>query len=537
MPHHLRRFSFMPAARTTPIGAAATTPEGALAPPSSLSDAARRAPLRARRHAAMSIRYRLTLWNVAILCGILLLFGGLVYAFLGYSLNKAIDDSLQQQYNQIRDNAGFSLKWDRSAGRVNLVTDLRPDTFGSDRLAIYIQLAQLDGSIPEGGRSSNLEDRSLPLSEQVLQQVRDGGTVLEGEVSVDGHPIRIFSGPLSLPISGDREPRIVGVIQVGRSLEQMERTMALLRFLLIGGGVTSLAVAALAGLTLAGAALAPLDRLAQAARAIGASRDFSRRVELPPSEDEVGQLALTFNEMLAQLQAAHNSLAASLETQRRFVADASHELRTPLTTIRGNVGLLRRVADVDPADREAALADIDSEAVRMSRLVSQMLSLARADAGAAINPQPLDLAPIVQDSGRQLMILAGATGLRSTVEPLEAARVLGDRDALRQLLLILIDNAVKYTPPPGSVRLGLRRGDQEAIIEVVDTGIGIAPEDQERIFERFYRVDPARSGNGAGLGLAIARWLAEAQGGRIEVESTPGQGSAFRVRLPLSGPQ
>ena len=337
--------------------------------------------MRARRRAAMSIRYRLTLWNVAILCGILMLFGGLIYAFLGFSLSKAIDDSLQQQYNQIRDSAGFALKWDRAAGRVNLVTDLRPDAFGSDRLAIYIQLAALDGSIPEGGRSSNLEDRSLPLSEDVLETVRNGGTILEREVIVDGHPIRMFSGPLSLPTAGDRDPRIVGVIQVGRSLDQMESTMALLRFLLIGGGVTSLAVAAVAGLALAGAALAPLDRLAQAVRAIGASRDFSRRVELPPSDDEVGQLALTFNEMLAQLQASHNTLAASLETQRRFVADASHELRTPLTTIRGNVGLLRRVADVDPADREAALADIDSEAERMTRLVSQLLSLARADAG------------------------------------------------------------------------------------------------------------------------------------------------------------
>ena len=151
-----------------------------------------------------------------------------------------------------------------------------------------------------------------------------------------------------------------------------------------------------------------------------------------------------------------------------------------------------------------------------------------------IDPRPLDVAPIVQESGRQLLILAGAKGLRSTVEPVESAWVLGDRDALRQLLLILIDNAVKYTPAPGSVRLGVRRSGDDAVIEVADTGIGIAPEDQQRIFERFYRADPARSGNGAGLGLAIARWLVDAQGGRIEVESAPGRGSVFRVLLPLS---
>jgi signal transduction histidine kinase len=483
----------------------------------------------------MSIRYRLTLWNVAILSGVLMLFSGLVYAFLGFSLNREIDDSLQQQYNQIRDSAGFRLEWDRSTGRVNVLTNLRPDAFGSDQLDIYIQITAPDGSALEGGRSSNLGEKTLPLSSEVLQSVRTGETKLQPMVMVEGNPTRIISGPLYMPVPGDREPRLVGVIQVARSLEQTQRTMAVLQGLLIGVGVTSLAVAAVAGLALAGAALAPLDRLAQAARAIGASRDFSRRVELPPSEDEVGQLALTFNEMLAQLQSSHNSLAASLETQRRFVADASHELRTPLTTIRGNVGLLRRVADVSPADRAAALADIESEAERMTRLVGQLLSLARADAGTTIDPRPLDLAPIVQESGRQLLILAGAKGLSSTVEPVESAWVLGDPDALRQLLLILIDNAVKYTPAPGAVRLGVRRGGDGAVIEVADTGIGIAPEDQARIFERFYRVDPARSGNGAGLGLAIARWLAEAQGGRIEVESAVGRGSLFRVSLPASG--
>jgi signal transduction histidine kinase len=532
-----------PPNRLTFTGATIAPPPGALSGPAPASRApapagmpvatpAAAAPTPRRRRLALSIRLRLTLWNVAILTGVLLLFGISVYAFFAISLNKEIDDALQQQYSQIRDGAGFYLAWDRTGG-LRLFTDLRPDRFGSDQLDLFIQIASLEGRVPDGGRSSNLGELSLPISRAVLDRVREGSTVME-EVIVGGHPMRLYSGPFYLTGPGDRTPDIIGVIQVARSLERTERTMTLLRLLLIGGGLTSLAVAAVVGLALSGAALRPLDRLTQAARAIGAARDFSRRVEPPPADDEVGQLAHTFNEMLAQLQAAHNGLAASLDAQRRFVADASHELRTPLTTIRGNVGLLRRVADVDPADQAAALADIESEAERMSRLVTQLLSLARADAGATLDAQPIELKPIILDSGRQLALLAGSAGLTSAVEVADApVRVLGDSDALRQLLLILIDNAVKYTPAPGTVRLTLGRDGGEAVIQVADTGIGIAPADQPRIFERFYRADPARSGSGAGLGLAIARWLVEAQQGRIEVDSVPGQGSIFRVRLPL----
>lgn len=530
------RFTFSSATLTPPAG---TVAEPAPAPLAPVTPAATPvigpvpgASTSRRRRLALSIRLRLTLWNVAILTGVLLLFGVSVYAFFAISLNKEIDDALQQQYSQIRDGAGFYLAWDRTGG-LRLFTDLRPDRFGSDQLDLFIQIASLEGRVPEGGRSSNLGELSLPISREVLTAVRDGRTVME-EVFVGGHPMRLYSGPFYLTGPGDRAPDIIGVIQVARSLERTEWTMTLLRLLLIGGGLTSLAVAAVVGLALSGAALRPLDRLTQAARAIGTARDFSRRVELPPVDDEVGQLARTFNEMLAQLQAAHNGLAASLDAQRRFVADASHELRTPLTTIRGNVGLLRRVTDVDPADRAAALADIDSEAERMSRLVNQLLSLARADSGATLKTQPLDLLPIIRDCGRQLALLAGSAELTSAVDlPGEPVRVQGDPDALRQLLLILIDNAVKYTPAPGAVRLKLDRDGATAVIQVADTGIGIAPEDQPRIFERFYRADPARSGNGAGLGLAIARRLVEAQQGWIEVESAPGQGSVFRVRLPL----
>jgi signal transduction histidine kinase len=493
-------------------------------------------PAPAREHQAaptgISLRLRLTLWNVAILLVVLVLFGVSVFGILYLTLQNEINESLPQQYNQIRDSTLFTEVRDLS-GRTWPFTNLRPDNFGSDQLDVYVQIATLSGTVPEWGRSSNLSGRTLPLSPEVLEVVRGGNVVMDNEVIVDGQKMRLYSGPLLSNRPGERSPNIIGVIQVARALDRVEQTMALLRAVLVSMGGASVVVAAVAGLLVTGRALAPLARLSQTARAIGASRDFSRRVEVQARDAEVKRLAETVNEMLGQLQAAHNQLATTLETQRRFVADASHELRTPLTTIRGNVGLLRRVADVDPEDRSAALADIDSEAERMSRLVSQLLSLARADAGAGVLLAPLDLMPLVEDSGRQLMVLAHAAGLTALVGPVDPVWVNGDADGLRQLLLALIDNAVKYTPAPGVVRLRLSRQDDAAVIELSDTGIGIAPADQERIFERFFRADPARSGGGAGLGLAIARWLAEAHGGRIEVDSELGSGSTFRVRLPV----
>ena len=519
--------SVRPPERPTTDGAAAPP-----APPMPVAAAASR-PGAFRRFCrrSLSIRARLTLWNVAILTGALLVFSASLYAFLAWSLDREISESLPQQYTQIRDSADLRVGRGPDGGP-QLFTDLRPDTFGSDELDLYVQISSLSGTVPERGRSSNLGNRFLPIAPEVLDAAREGHTYAQREIVVDGYRMRLFSGPLLLRTpGGERTP--VGVIQVARSLERTEQTLGLIRLLVIGVGLGSLLLAGVVGFALSGAALAPLDRLSQTVRDIGATRDFSRRVEHTGPDDEVGQLTRTFNEMLAQLQAAHNSLAQALETQRRFVADASHELRTPLTTIRGNVGLLRRVANVDPADRAAALADIESEAERMARLVGQMLSLARADAGLTLSQQAVDLDGLVWEAGRQLTLLADAAGLTATVGPVEPARVLGNADGLKQLLLILIDNAVTYTPPPGTVRLSLTATAGSAVVEVADTGIGIAADQIPRIFERFYRADSARSGQGAGIGLAIARWLVDIHHGRIEVDSTPGEGSNFRVVLPL----
>jgi len=230
-------------------------------------------------------------------------------------------------------------------------------------------------------------------------------------------------------------------------------------------------------------------------------------------------------------------LETLFHTQRRFVADVSHELRTPLTTIQGNVQLLRRGAAEDPEARRETLADIESEVARMSRLVADLLLLARMDAGVELDLAPVELDTLVLDVYRTAQLLTNAVHVRLGHE--DQAVIQGDADRLRQLLLNLVDNALKYTPPGGRVTLSLHKKEGWVQIVVADTGLGIPPEDLQPgpsgvppIFERFYRADRARSRGGTGLGLSIVHWIANAHGGRIEVESTVGHGSTFTVWLP-----
>jgi len=250
----------------------------------------------------------------------------------------------------------------------------------------------------------------------------------------------------------------------------------------------------------------------------------------PP--DEVGQLATTFNGMLQELQGAYRQTERTLQQQRRFVADASHELRTPLTTIRGNLGLLQRQPPIAEDDERAVLSDMVDETNRLIRLTNDLLVLARSDAGRALRQVPVPIGPLVDDICRQGKLLGATQTI--VCEAVPEVSVVGDPDAIKQVLLILLDNALKFTPEGGTITLRAAVLDRMAAIHLHDTGPGIAPEALPHIFERFYRSDEARSGEGAGLGLAIAKELIEAQHGQIGVESELGKGSTFTVTLPLA---
>jgi signal transduction histidine kinase len=250
----------------------------------------------------------------------------------------------------------------------------------------------------------------------------------------------------------------------------------------------------------------------------------------PP--DEVGQLATTFNAMLAELESAQRQLEQSLDSQRRFVADASHELRTPLTTVRGNIELLRRDPPLETPERADVLADTKDEVERLIRLVHQLLVLARADAGQTLRREPVPIRPLLEDVCRQARLIAPQRSISRA--PLPEVAVWGDSDALKQVLLILADNALAHTTPDATVEMAASvvSAEGQIAIRVRDTGAGIAPDVLPHIFERFYRGQISRSGTGTGLGLSIAKELVEAQGGALTVESVVGQGSVFTATLP-----
>jgi signal transduction histidine kinase len=325
-----------------------------------------------------------------------------------------------------------------------------------------------------------------------------------------------------LPLAGSTD-RLVALAPLGAidgSIAGFRRLVVLL--------VALAALASLgAGYALAGRALRPVAALTDTAGEIARSRDFGHRVPVGARQDELGRLAATFNGMLSSLEEAY-------EAQRRFVSDASHELRAPLTAIQANLELLERYPGMPPEERQEAVGEASREAHRLARLVGDLLALARADDGLALRREEVALDAVAREAFDEARHLA--RGHRLALERVEPATVVGDRDRLKQLLLVLLDNAVKYTPPEGEVRLAVRRDGATAEVVVADTGIGIGPEDLPRVFERFYRADPARGRDtgGTGLGLPIARWIAEQHGGEVRLESAPGRGTRATVRLPAA---
>jgi heavy metal sensor kinase len=289
-----------------------------------------------------------------------------------------------------------------------------------------------------------------------------------------------------------------------------------------------LLAASIVGYWVSARALSPVDGLTRAARTISGS-DLSRRLEPLHTGDELQRLSDTLNEMLSRIETAFLRVT-------QFTANASHELRTPISLIRTEAEIALRKSRTDEEYRDA-LFHILTEAETTSSMVEKLLSLARADSGSqALEIRPVDLRKIVVKAAGEWRTVASVrtVGFTETVTS-EDLRVAGDKTALQQLLNILLDNAIKYTPAPGGVSLSLEERGDRAVLKVIDSGIGIAPEDQTRIFERFYRADKARTRElgGAGLGLAIALWIVQQHHGSISVESALGKGSTFEVHLPL----
>jgi signal transduction histidine kinase len=274
-----------------------------------------------------------------------------------------------------------------------------------------------------------------------------------------------------------------------------------------------------------GWAMRPLLRLTELADEIGSTYDLTRRLPATNVRDTLGRLTVSFNAMLERLQEAYHR-------ERRFTADASHELRTPLTTIRMNAEFLLQHPHAEDADRRAALGDLAEESDRMCRLVDTMLTLAKTDIGQPLPAELVELGATAERVCRQAGALHPDRSI--TLEPEPVPPVHGSADALAQLIWILVDNAIKHTRAGGHVRVSVAQDGAAVHCRVTDDGRGIAPGDQERIFERFYRSDPARSGSGAGLGLAIAARIASVHHGRISAANNAGGGATFDVELPVA---
>ncbi len=464
----------------------------------------------------MSIRLRLTLLYSLILALTLIAFSGILYLTQARTV-------LNESKREVARRAEWFIGKVPPSESPNELPHL-PRT----KIGTFGQIRTLGGELLD--RTPNLGDSiTLPLSEAGLQATQRGETWIEIG-TIESERLLIHSQPF-IWIEGGTPL----ILQTAVSLEDQDQNLATLGRLLIIGSSLAVIVAFGIGWLLAGVTLRPINRLRQTAQAIGDERDFDRRVDYSGPNDEIGQLTTTFNDMLTELQAAYLQVEETLQAQRRFVADASHELRTPLTTLRGNIDLLKREPPIRAEDRADVLTDMVDETERLMRLVSELLVLARADAGRPLQQEPVHLKPLLEDVYQQVKLFAPQHSIICQVEP--DTTVIGDGDALKQVLLALLDNAVKYTSPETIVTLTSSQHNGQVSVQVSDDGPGIAPEHLPHLFDRFYRGDTTRTSPGTGLGLAIADELTKAQNGSITVESQIGQGSTFTLTFPLYRPR
>ncbi|HVO84475.1 MAG TPA: ATP-binding protein [Syntrophobacteria bacterium] len=461
-----------------------------------------------------SIRAQLTLWYTGVVSATLLLLGGAAYALLVYSLSHELDVSLQgvaqamgQQYQ--RGTVGLA---------PSEIDELFRRFFGFSPWDRYFDF--LDPSGRPDPRRPPAHSERLPLSTQALRNASRGLATFETVEGLGRYPVRVLTMPV---VEGGR---VVQLFQVGMSLGSIYLTRA--RFLVVMAVVVpvGLLLAAGGGWLLARRALRPVERMREAAHRIGAEH-LAERLQETGAGDELDRLAKTLNEMLGRLDEAFNQI-------RRFSADASHELQTPLTILRGELEVALR-APRDPEDYRQVLRSALEEIERIASLTDGLLLLARADAGVLrMDRQPLDLADLVADVYGRVKVLADSRSIHLALGRVEPVPIRGDYDRLKRLILNLLDNGIKYTERGGQVTLALEGEGEWAALRVADTGMGFSSEERERIFQPFYRTGEAhsRGEGGHGLGLAIARSIAEAHGGKIQVESAPDRGSTFTVLLP-----
>lgn len=457
----------------------------------------------------LSIGVRLTLWYLAIFAVAQFAFGAGMWVILRHQLYDLVDDSLESQVEDLK-NFLDAQKKDAS---IDKLREEVGETYSVEHSGDFLELRAENGDLIY--RSAFLQTHSLALTSPAL-----GHEPIFKNQRFEHRPFRFLLQALS---AGGH----VYAVEIGATTDDVRETLEVFRFYLFLFAPLLLLVAAGGGYWLSRRALLPVDALVRTARAISGSNLDSRLQKLSTG-DELQRLSDTLNEMLGRIETAFLRIT-------EFTADASHELRTPVSLIRTEAELALRRSRGEEEYKES-LRHILLEAERTTVLIEQLLALARADAGReALHMEPVDLRQTlhsVVDGWKQVATMRDLK-FSASIEDQDLF-VNGDESALRRLVDILLDNAFKYTPSPGSVQLRLEQTAEGAVITVQDSGPGIDEQDQHKIFQRFYRVDKARSREqgGVGLGLSIAQWIATQHHGTIAVQSHPGSGSVFQVVLP-----
>jgi len=478
-----------------------------------------------------SLRFKLTLWYVLILGILLISFSSFLYLTLSRSLYRDVDHKLRSLAELIASESTSPLS---KFGFGNIDQALEA-TMNLKPIGKFIQVLDESGRI--GRTSENLKSVQLPISLNALRNGSKGLVTYETNHSLGNTPLRIITYPVK------ENNQVTKMIQVASSLEDVEDALNTLLIILIVTVPSILMIASLGGQFLANKALKPVDRVTQTARMI-TSQNLNQRIQTLKVKDEISRLIDTFNEMISRLDQSFRQI-------KQFTTDASHELKTPLTILKGEVEVaLRKKRPLHEYEQilESNLEEID----RMSKIVEDLLLLSKADIGEIrLNREDIHLTRFISGLTEQMKILAQPKNIRIEISNHQnEIHVFGDTLRMRELFINLIENGIKYTEAGGSILITLTKETDGSLspltpkgkkaatfakITVADTGIGIAKEDQEKIFNRFFRVDKARSREqgGSGLGLSICKWIVEAHQGEITVESEPGKGSSFIVRLPL----
>lgn len=458
-----------------------------------------------------SIRTRLTLLYVSLLVAVLLLYAGTTSALFLHNLREQLDLSLDRDIETVEGSITLTedghVRLDSRDGEVNETED--PPSY-------WLEVWSGDKVAYRGPQVTKQVLGSAPGPDERTLSHRSSRLANGPRVRIVSRVYRLENGPLVIRLAVSEEPlwrefwEMVSILGVGLPI--------------------AVVITAVTGFAVARRALRPLGSMARRAEQISAER-LSQRLAIENPEDELGHLGRVFNATLGRLE-------HSFEQLRRFTADASHELRTPLTAIR-SVGEVALQKPGNVADLRDAIGSMLEEANRLTHLVDSLLTMSRADAGrVALQQREIPVLDLARESAALLEVLAEEKDQMVRVEGDASVSVRGDRLILRQALVNLIDNAVKYSPRDGNIRVRVSASNGEARVDVQDSGPGIAPEHRSKVFERFYRLDKARSreAGGTGLGLSIAQWAVGAHGGRVDLSCEPGPGCTFTILLPILTP-